>query len=210
METAVTPLEPLSGAQPTGENVTELPVDPTTGAPVVTGETPPAEEAQGEPEETEDTEDGDELPNTDGGELPNTDGEDASRQLAITAARKMLGVASVVGGGSAEGPTVGPGQDPEKDEVGFDSPGFVRYCLAQSGIEAPESSKEQSEMGPRIRVSEAIPGDLVAFNDGDDIAILIDEGVVIEAPDAGGEVQKEEVDDLDDAWGVSLDSLYGS
>ena len=174
----------------------QVPVDPATGAVAPPEGTPPVPA-------------GDEAEPVDGPQEEGAPGSgQVGRQLATDAARKQLGVSSVVGGGNEDGPTVGPGQDPDKNEVGFDSPGFVRYCLAQAGITAPDSSTDQSEMGPRVLVSEAIPGDLIAFNEGDDIAILVDPGTVIQAPDAGGAVEKQEVDDLDEAWGVSLESQY--
>ena len=45
--------------------------------------------------------------------------------------------------------------------AGFDCSGFVKYVYAQFGIDMPHSSTAQGNMGTRINVADAVPGDLV-------------------------------------------------
>ncbi|MET0716641.1 MAG: C40 family peptidase [Mycetocola sp.] len=45
--------------------------------------------------------------------------------------------------------------------AGFDCSGFVKYVYAQFGVNMPHSSTAQGNMGTRIPVSQAVPGDLV-------------------------------------------------
>lgn len=45
--------------------------------------------------------------------------------------------------------------------AGFDCSGFVKYVYAQFGISMPHSSTAQGNMGTRISVADAVPGDLV-------------------------------------------------
>ncbi|MCP2030189.1 cell wall-associated NlpC family hydrolase [Okibacterium sp. HSC-33S16] len=45
--------------------------------------------------------------------------------------------------------------------AGFDCSGFVKYVYAQFGIDMPHSSTAQGNMGTRIAVEDAVPGDLV-------------------------------------------------
>lgn len=45
--------------------------------------------------------------------------------------------------------------------AGFDCSGFVKYVYAQFGIDMPHSSTAQGNMGTRIPVADAVPGDLV-------------------------------------------------
>ncbi|MET1052206.1 MAG: C40 family peptidase [Mycetocola sp.] len=45
--------------------------------------------------------------------------------------------------------------------AGFDCSGFVKYVYAQFGINMPHSSTAQGNMGTRISVEDAVPGDLV-------------------------------------------------
>ena len=45
--------------------------------------------------------------------------------------------------------------------AGFDCSGFVKYVYAQFGINMPHSSTGQGNMGTRISVADAVPGDLV-------------------------------------------------
>ncbi|MET4638839.1 C40 family peptidase [Mycetocola sp. 2940] len=45
--------------------------------------------------------------------------------------------------------------------AGFDCSGFIKYVYAQFGVNMPHSSTAQGNMGTRIPVSQAVPGDLV-------------------------------------------------
>jgi cell wall-associated NlpC family hydrolase len=45
--------------------------------------------------------------------------------------------------------------------AGFDCSGFVKYVYAQFGINMPHSSTAQGNMGTRISIEDAVPGDLI-------------------------------------------------
>ncbi|MCU1560889.1 C40 family peptidase [Mycetocola sp.] len=45
--------------------------------------------------------------------------------------------------------------------AGFDCSGFVKYVYAQFGVSMPHSSTAQGNMGKRISIQDAVPGDLI-------------------------------------------------
>ncbi|SFO03143.1 C40 family peptidase [Mycetocola miduiensis] len=45
--------------------------------------------------------------------------------------------------------------------AGFDCSGFVKYVYAQFGVNMPHSSTAQGNMGTRISIEDAVPGDLI-------------------------------------------------
>ncbi len=45
--------------------------------------------------------------------------------------------------------------------AGFDCSGFVKYVYAQFGVNMPHSSTAQGNMGTRISIADAVPGDLI-------------------------------------------------
>lgn len=51
-------------------------------------------------------------------------------------------------------------------EKGFDCSGFTRYVYKSVAMEIPHSSIEQSEMGKKVRLRNAKPGDLIFFCKG--------------------------------------------
>jgi peptidoglycan DL-endopeptidase CwlO len=89
--------------------------------------------------------------------------------IAAIAAR-YLGVPYVFGGESPRG---------------FDCSGLVEYVYAQVGIHLPHSSMEQGEMGTRVSLANARPGDVLVFNGGSHVGIYIGGGHMIDAPYPG-------------------------
>lgn len=45
--------------------------------------------------------------------------------------------------------------------AGFDCSGFIKYVYAQFGVNMPHSSTAQGNMGTRISINDAVPGDLI-------------------------------------------------
>jgi cell wall-associated NlpC family hydrolase len=88
------------------------------------------------------------------------------------------------------------GDDPQR---GFDCSGFVRYVLAQHGIEIPRTAAEQFRVGTPMDREQVRPGDLVFFTT---IApgpshvglALPTPGTFIHAPANGGVVRVERWD----------------
>lgn len=90
-------------------------------------------------------------------------------------------------------PYVWGGTDPER---GVDCSGLVQSVYATFGIDLPRLSADQARAGSPVgSLSEALPGDLIAWDNSsrnvgaDHIAIYIGNGMMIEAPRPGGEVQ---------------------
>lgn len=67
--------------------------------------------------------------------------------------------------------------------AGFDCSGFVKYVYAQFGISMPHSSTAQGNMGTRISVADAVPGDLVV-SDGH-IGFYAGNNMILHASRAG-------------------------
>lgn len=100
----------------------------------------------------------------------------------VTRALEMVGL-----------PYVWGGTDPER---GVDCSGLVQATYSTFGIDLPRLSADQARAGsPVASMSEALPGDLIAWDNSsrnvgaDHIAIYIGNGMMIEAPRPGGEVQ---------------------
>jgi cell wall-associated NlpC family hydrolase len=100
----------------------------------------------------------------------------------VTRALEMVGL-----------PYVWGGTDPER---GVDCSGLVQSAYSTFGIDLPRLSADQARAGtPVASMSEALPGDLIAWDNSsrnvgaDHIAIYIGNGMMIEAPRPGGEVQ---------------------
>ncbi len=90
-------------------------------------------------------------------------------------------------------PYVWGGTDPER---GVDCSGLVQSVYSTFGIDLPRLSADQARAGTPVgSMSEALPGDLIAWDNSsrnvgaDNIAIYIGNGMMIEAPRPGGEVQ---------------------
>ncbi|MDG9691698.1 NlpC/P60 family protein [Streptomyces sp. DH17] len=98
---------------------------------------------------------------------------------AVAAARSALGKPYVWG---ANGPS------------GFDCSGLTQWSYAQAGVGLPRTSQAQSGAGQRVSLSEARPGDLVAYrDDASHIGMYVGNGQVIHAPYPGAPVRYDPV-----------------
>ncbi|MEU9594319.1 NlpC/P60 family protein [Streptomyces sp. NPDC048219] len=98
---------------------------------------------------------------------------------ALAAARSALGRPYVWG---ANGPS------------GFDCSGLTQWAYAQAGVGLPRTSQAQRYAGRRIPLSEARPGDLVAYrDDASHIGMYAGNGQVIHAPYPGAPVRYDPV-----------------
>ncbi|PZT74658.1 MULTISPECIES: C40 family peptidase [unclassified Streptomyces] len=99
--------------------------------------------------------------------------------VAVLAAQRALGLPYVWG---ASGPS------------GFDCSGLMKWAWAQAGVSLPRTSQAQRHAGRMIPLSEARPGDLVAYRaDASHIAMYVGNGQVIHAPYPGARVRYDPV-----------------
>jgi cell wall-associated NlpC family hydrolase len=89
-------------------------------------------------------------------------------------ANKYVGVPYVFGGESP---------------AGFDCSGYVAYVFAQFGIGLPHSVHGQARLGKIIKPEDALPGDLVVFNDLSHDGIYAGNGNFFHAPRPGDRVK---------------------
>jgi hypothetical protein len=108
------------------------------------------------------------------GEVP--DRLPAGLSPAIDLAQQHLGVPYVWGGESPSG---------------FDCSGLIQYVYRQLGVSLPRVASDQARVGqPVASLADAVPGDLVAFNDPvDHIGIYAGDGLMVVAPKAGDVVK---------------------
>ncbi|MFE0103773.1 NlpC/P60 family protein [Streptomyces sp. NPDC059009] len=98
---------------------------------------------------------------------------------AIAAARQAVGRPYVWG---ANGPS------------GFDCSGLTQWSYAQAGVGLPRTSQEQRYAGRQVSLSEAEPGDLVAYrDDASHIGMYVGNGQVVHAPYPGAPVRYDPV-----------------
>ncbi|MER7048166.1 C40 family peptidase [Streptomyces jumonjinensis] len=98
---------------------------------------------------------------------------------AVRAARSAVGRPYVWG---ANGP------------AGFDCSGLIQWSYAQAGVGLPRTSQAQRHAGRRIPLSEARPGDLVAYrSDASHIGMYMGGGQVVHAPYPGAAVRYDPV-----------------
>lgn len=98
---------------------------------------------------------------------------------ALAAARRALGRPYVWG---ASGPSA------------FDCSGLIQWAYAHAGVALPRTSQAQRYAGRQIPLSQARPGDLVAYRaDASHIAMYIGNGRVIHAPHPGAPVRVDPV-----------------
>ena len=120
----------------------------------------------------------------------------AAAARALAAARAQLGVWYVWAGGSADGPTTGakiPCTATRADRgCGFDCSGLVLHAWAQAGVALPRTSRQQYNVGRRIPLANARPGDLIflATDTGNPgsihhVAMVESRGRTIEAQQTG-------------------------
>ncbi|MFF6997164.1 NlpC/P60 family protein [Streptomyces sp. NPDC008313] len=104
----------------------------------------------------------------------------ARAAAALAAARSALGRPYVWGAN-------GPG--------GFDCSGLVQWSYGQAGVGLPRTSQAQRYAGRRVPLSQARPGDLIAYrDDASHIAMYAGDGRVIHAPYPGAPVRYDRVD----------------
>ncbi|WP_329458259.1 C40 family peptidase [Streptomyces sp. NBC_01497] len=113
--------------------------------------------------------------------IPTGAGGPASARAAeaVAAAQSALGRPYVWGAN-------GPG--------GFDCSGLMQWAYAHAGVALPRTSQAQRYAGRQIPLSEARPGDLVAYrSDASHIAMYMGHGQVIHAPYPGAPVRYDPV-----------------
>ncbi|MBV7668230.1 C40 family peptidase [Streptomyces halstedii] len=113
-------------------------------------------------------------------DAPSVPGTGSPRALAaLNAARQALGRPYVWG---ANGPAA------------FDCSGLTQWAYAQAGVSLPRTSQEQRHAGRVVPLSQARPGDLVAYRaDASHIAMYAGNGQVIHAPHPGAPVRYDPV-----------------
>ncbi|PFG37420.1 cell wall-associated NlpC family hydrolase [Flavimobilis soli] len=100
-------------------------------------------------------------------------------QSLVSAAEKYRGVPYVWGGESRSG---------------MDCSGLVQRALADLGVDAPRTAREQMTIGTSVAsLDEALPGDLVVFDGGSHIGIYVGDNRMIHAPRPGKVVQEADV-----------------
>lgn len=98
---------------------------------------------------------------------------------ALAAARRALGRPYVWG---ANGPSA------------FDCSGLIQWAYAHAGVALPRTSQAQRYAGRQVPLSQARPGDLVAYRaDASHIAMYVGHGRVIHAPHPGAPVRVDPV-----------------
>ncbi|GGV39420.1 hypothetical protein GCM10010277_27160 [Streptomyces longisporoflavus] len=98
---------------------------------------------------------------------------------AIAAARSAVGKPYVWG---ANGPS------------GFDCSGLTQWSYAQAGVGLPRTSQAQRYAGKQVPLSQAQPGDLVAYrDDASHIGMYMGNGQVVHAPYPGASVRYDPV-----------------
>ncbi|MCX4732553.1 C40 family peptidase [Streptomyces sp. NBC_01363] len=103
----------------------------------------------------------------------------ARAAVAVMAVRQALGRPYIWG---ANGP------------AGFDCSGLMQWAYAQAGVSLPRTSQAQRYAGHMVPLSEARPGDLVAYRaDAGHIAMYVGNGQVIHAPYPGAPVRYDPV-----------------
>lgn len=73
--------------------------------------------------------------------------------------------------------------------AGIDCSGYTLFVYAQFGIYLPHSVYQQAKLGKKIPLSEAVPGDLVIFNDFSHNGIYAGGGNFYHAPQKGDRVK---------------------
>ena len=125
--------------------------------------------------------------------MPYNGSASGQRGAVIDLAKQFIGTPYVWGGNQ-------PG--------GFDCSGLIQYAMQQAGISVPRVSWDQLAMGQRTDISKLQPGDFVGFRDGSHIALYLGNGQILEAPRTGLDVRIRSLGQGENAWGVSLASLY--
>lgn len=121
---------------------------------------------------------------------------DGSREQQIEAviarAEAQIGTPYVWGGGDANGATMGLDGKGYNGKAGYDCSGLVLYAFSGAGISLPHYTGYQYQRGTQIPVDEAERGDLLFWGNGGNqhVAIYLGDGMMLEAPQTGMNVQK--------------------
>ena len=102
------------------------------------------------------------------------------RFTEVTSASIMRAAAELVGT-----PYVAGGRTPG----GIDCSGYTMFIYSQFGIDLPHSVYQQAKLGKKIPLEEALPGDLVIFNDFSHNGIYAGAGNFYHAPRKGDRVK---------------------
>jgi len=104
-----------------------------------------------------------------------------STSYVIQRALSQRGVPFLYGGGNAAGPTRGTGLN--ANIVGFDASGLIQYAYAGAGLKMPRTSGEQCNVGRKVALSQAKPGDLLCYGPGgtQSVAMYLGNNQMIEA-----------------------------
>ena len=102
------------------------------------------------------------------------------RFTSITSGNIMKAAAELVGT-----PYVFGGETPS----GLDCSGYVLFVYSQFGVALPHSVYQQSKLAKKIPASEAVPGDIVVFNDYSHNGIYAGNGMYYHAPQPGDRVK---------------------
>jgi len=102
------------------------------------------------------------------------------RFTAVTSASLMKASAELVGT-----PYVYGGETP----AGIDCSGYVMFIYSQFGIDLPHSVYQQAKIGEKISLEDAVPGDIVVFNDFSHNGIYAGNGNFYHAPQPGDRVK---------------------
>ncbi|WP_286278220.1 C40 family peptidase [Naasia aerilata] len=96
----------------------------------------------------------------------------------LSTARQYIGVPYVYGGATP---------------AGFDCSGLVMFVFAQHGVSLPHSVTSQNAIGTTISAADAVPGDLVVWNDNSHDGIYAGNGIVLHAPYEGASVREQPI-----------------
>jgi cell wall-associated NlpC family hydrolase len=97
-----------------------------------------------------------------------------SPEKVLEVAAKYVGVPYVFGGSNPRG---------------FDCSGYILYVFAHFGISLPHSMRAQSRVGIKILPQDAVPGDIVVYNDLGHGGIYAGNGLMYHAPQRGDKVK---------------------
>ena len=113
-------------------------------------------------------------------------------EAVIARAESQIGTPYVWGGGDANGATMGLDGQGYNGKAGYDCSGLVLYAYSGAGVSLPHYTGYQYQRGTQIPVDEAERGDLLFWGDGGSqhVAIYLGDGMMLEAPQTGMNVQK--------------------
>jgi cell wall-associated NlpC family hydrolase len=102
------------------------------------------------------------------------------RFTSVTSASIMKAAAELVGT-----PYVYGGSTPS----GFDCSGYVLFVYSQFGLDLPHSVYQQSRIAVKVPLADAVPGDIVTFNDYSHNGIYAGNGNFYHSPQPGDRVK---------------------